>query len=454
MLLPKVLIIGQPFNKKNGGGITLTNLFTGWDKDRIAVAATGHVMRDVTTDVCDTYYQLGVEEFKWRFPFNLFQKKYHSGLKSITKKTGYINNNRRKGLRRTIINQVFYPTLGWIGVFHSSVKVCLSDGFIKWIDEYKPEVLYMQVSTYDGIVFAHKLLDYLNKPAVIHMMDDWPSTISQKGLLRRYWQYRIDKEFKRLLDRIDTFLSISDAMSSEYKIRYRKDFIAFHNPIDIPLWTTNQKNDYELSDDHVRVLFSGRIGVGTAESLVDLAQAVEELSESGIRIKLYIQSPSRRNKLADRVKSFKSLVFNPVAEYSELPGIFSSADILVITNDFDNKSINYLRYSMPTKASEYMISGTPVLIYSHSETAVTKFFSENRCGYCVTDQNLILLKDALLLLIKDKQLRNELGVNAVRIAKELFDAKIVRTKFHNLIKETCMRHIIKSESTVYPDITI
>ena len=43
-------------------------------------------------------------------------------------------------------------------------------------------------------------------------------------------------------------------------------------------------------------------------------------------------------------------------------------------NDFDKKSISFLKYSMPTKASEYMISGTPVLVYSHGETAVSKFF--------------------------------------------------------------------------------
>jgi hypothetical protein len=40
MYFPKVLIFGQPFNNKHGGGITLSNLFSGWDKDKIAVAAT------------------------------------------------------------------------------------------------------------------------------------------------------------------------------------------------------------------------------------------------------------------------------------------------------------------------------------------------------------------------------------------------------------------------------
>jgi len=59
---PKVLIFGQPFNSYSGGGITLTNLFKGWPKDRIAVTYIGHGLFNATADVCDNYYQLGIEE--------------------------------------------------------------------------------------------------------------------------------------------------------------------------------------------------------------------------------------------------------------------------------------------------------------------------------------------------------------------------------------------------------
>lgn len=76
MSLPRVLIFGQPYNSKNGCGITLSNLFKGWAKNKITVAATDHLLFKVTTDVCNTYYKLRSEEHKWRFPFNLDQKKF------------------------------------------------------------------------------------------------------------------------------------------------------------------------------------------------------------------------------------------------------------------------------------------------------------------------------------------------------------------------------------------
>ncbi|MBN2861768.1 MAG: hypothetical protein JXN62_01310 [Bacteroidales bacterium] len=433
---PRILIFGQPFNYKHGGGITLSNLFRGWETRNIAVAATGHVMHGVTSDICKNYYQLGYNEFRWRFPFNLVQRKYTSGVLAIDDNVAIRGSKDKSKLRQTIVNRVFYPFLEWSGLFHKLANIRMTMEFKRWLSDFQPQILYLQVSTRDTILFATGLIDYLRVPSVIHIMDDWPSTISRTGLFRKFWKDKVDREFKNLLGKVDLFLSISDAMSSEYKKRYGKNFIAFHNPIDIRLWSQKTKTVFKLGEDHVKVLFSGRIGIGVADSLLDLAKVVESLSHSGVSIKLYVQSPSNSKNIMNKLERFTSLVINPVADYSKLPGIFSGADILVIVNDFDRQSVNYLKYSMPTKASEYMISGTPILVYSHSDTAVSAFFSTNRCGLCVTERNLDKLGDALITLVKNEQLRRNLSASAVSLARELFDAQVVRKRFQNLITQT------------------
>src|SRR5690554_1543411 len=78
--LPKVLIIGQPLNHDTGGGITLSNLFEGWDKERLAVVCSGYLINHNTDyESCSNYYQIGNIEHKWIFPFNLIKRKYYSG---------------------------------------------------------------------------------------------------------------------------------------------------------------------------------------------------------------------------------------------------------------------------------------------------------------------------------------------------------------------------------------
>lgn len=438
--LPRVLIFGQPFNSKSGGGITLTNLFRGWDKDKIAVAATGHMMYNFTTDVCDTYYQLGSDEFIWRFPFNYIQRKFKSGIVKPDPQQS-INDVRRKAtLRYIIVNRFFYPVLEWAGLLHNAAKIKKTENFKQWLRKYNPELLYFQVSSLDTIVFARELKDYLAIPAVIHMMDDWPSTISKRGPFRSFWSKRIDRELRLLFAKTDLFLSISDAMSAEYKNKYSKDFLPFHNPIDIHLWGQYSKRDYTFKGDTVKILYSGRIGQGISSSLLSIAAAIDKLNEEGQDIKFHIQSPVSEPSIIRQLLSYECVVINNIVEYNKLPEIYSGADLLVIANDFDKKSISFLKYSMPTKASEYMISGTPVLVFSHHETAVSKFFSQLSCGCCVTENDENQLITALKLLISDQEYRARLGRNAIRIASELFDGEKKRKEFRELLIRTYQRN--------------
>ena len=436
MQLPRVLIFGQPFNNKHGGGITLSNLFRGWDKDKIAVAATGHVMKNVTTDVCNTYYQLGIKEYKWRFPFNLIQKKFPSGLKSFASNLDSESESNKSEFRNAFVNKVFYPILEWFGLYHNAAGLRISDNFRKWLKEYKPELLYLQVSSLDTIVFACELKAYLNIPSVIHMMDDWPSTISKRGPFRRFWYNRIDSELRSLFDQTDLFLSISEAMSDEYEKRYNKTFIPFHNPIDTSGWRNHIKKNYKLSGTNGKILYSGRIGPGITSSLIEIAKAIDKINSDDLSLKFHIQSPTAAPEVIKSLLDHECTVINPVADYADLPEIYSSVDILVIANDFNDKAISFLRYSMPTKASEYMISGTPILIYSPHETAVSKFFLHNECGCCVTEQDAGQLINALKVLISDEHYRTTLGNNAIRIASDLFDGKKKRDEFRQLLINT------------------
>ena len=52
-------------------------------------------------------------------------------------------------------------------------------------------------------------------------------------------------EFRNLLDKSSALMSICDAMSEEYKIRYNKDFIPFHNPIEIEQWLEYARTQWD-----------------------------------------------------------------------------------------------------------------------------------------------------------------------------------------------------------------
>lgn len=430
MTLPKVLIIGQTFNSITGGGITQSNLFSGWDKDKLAVACTAHLLRDSDRNICNNYYQLGRNEHKWVFPFNYLQRDFSSGL--LKEEKSYSPNltiNKNNLFRSKLVGTVFYPFIRYTGLIHCISKIRLSREFRNFLDQFNPDVIYAQGQDRERILFTLLVHSYLKKPLIFHMMDDWPSTIGNKGLFKKYWHNKIDHDFRVLLDKASLLMGISDAMANEYKIRYNKTFITFHNPINISLWKEYQKFDYELNSSPT-ILYAGRVGLGIQSSLETVAKAVHSINiELNTSIKFILQTAEK--PIWSNI--YTCVVHRNFVPYNDLPRVFSESDILLLLYDFSMESIKYIKYSMPTKAPEYMISGTPILVFAPEGTAIIDYAKKYGWAKIVIENNEHELTTAIKDLIQNKTLREKIGQSAIKIAQKKHNSTIVSNNFKILI---------------------
>ena len=433
MQLPKILIIGQPFNTNTGGGITQSNLFKGWSHDRIAVVCTVHMFNNLNKEVCEKYYLLGNDEYKWKFPFSLIQRSVDSGNINVSllgSENGKVSATP-KTLRFKLVNQYLYPFLEYIGLIHSISSISVSKKLRKWIQEYNPDILYVQATTRETVRFGSLIYDFVRKPMIFHMMDDWPSSISRMGPFRNYWNNIIDKEFRGLLDRASVLLSISQQMSDEYKLRYKKEFIPFHNPIDIGFWKSAQKTNYAIGRP-ATLLYAGRIGTGILDSLEATARIIDQLNDnekSQQSIQFIIQTESRPSW----IDKYKSVKYREPVRYGELPVVFASADVLLLPYDFSEQSIRFIKFSMPTKAPEYMISGTPIVLFAPAETAIVKDSQKNGWSKLITKNNDQELEAAFIELFGIESERREIATRAKQHAEKNYDAEKVRSRFRELI---------------------
>lgn len=430
MELPKILIIGQSFNNDTGGGITLTNLFNGWDRDKLAVACSGYLLLDnIDAEVCNTYYQLGHKEHKWIFPFNYMQRKYNSGQVIFDRKKNQNLSITKSKLRVKLIMNFIFPFLKFIGLSHIISKTELSPEFCNWMNAYNPDVLYMQTSSRDGILFCIAVHNYLKKPFVFHMMDDWPSSISSTGIFKKYWHNKIDHDLRDLLDRAAILMSISEEMSNEYKIRYNKDFIPLHNTIDIAFWQKHQRNSYDLNESPT-ILYAGRVGLGIEKSLELVAKAIQRVNkELAISIKFILQTQEK----PQWIKNYKNVFHNSFVSYNDLPRVFSESDFLLLPYDFTSESIKFIRYSMPTKAPEYMITGSPIIIFAPKVTAIVKYAEEYDWAKVVTENNINKVAPAIKQMIENKELRQHYATNAKKIAEKNHNSIDVTNQFQRIL---------------------
>ena len=430
---PKVLVMGQPFNKLSGGGITISNLFAGWPKAKLAVVSSDNLRNGLDTSVCEQYYQLGYNGKLHPFPINLFLPKIQCGIIPLNKEN--ISNDKVKTVtpgKYKRIYQLLSAFLKFVGIYNILYKIKVTPEFEEWLYSYNPDIIYSQLQTMELRRFVsdvHKLLD---KPLVLHIMDDWPKSINETGLLYLYWKKVIDIEFRRLLDKSSVLMSICDSMSEEYRIRYNKKFIPFHNPIIVENWLPYSKTQWE-TDEVFRILYTGRVGQATGRAILFMAKVIDEINREKSKMVLDIYTPDFNSKEAFAMKRLRGVQIKKAVKYDKMPALLASYDLLFLPLDFDNTGIRFAQFSMPTKTPEYMISGTPILVYADKKTALAKYALGGEWAYTVTENKRSVLKQALEELNSNLLLRRNLADRAIALSIQNDDAVKVRESFRKAL---------------------
>jgi len=416
---PKVLVISPAvFNLYSGGGVTLTNFFYGWPKDKLAMIYNDGISRD--NSVCKKFYELTSEDMRWCFPFSFIQKH----------KDGNINTNLKSNINNTIFSFILGEEMPKIRNISDSLK--------KWIETFKPDIVYSIISS--SVFYIDITLDIIDEfkiPIIVHIMDDWQTTKYRSGVLGFYMRYRLNSNLKLLIKKASLRMSICDYMSEEYKNRYGFEFIPFHNAIDIETWKSKVKKNW-IAGKPFRIMYHGSVLPNShLNSLLDICQVVEKLNKAGLGIEVLIHTPKLYvERYRDLFKNFSSVFMNSTfIQVEDMPSFLAKPDLLLLPVNFDKNSTDFIRYSMPTKVPEYMMSGTPVLLYGPSDMASVRYAIMEKWGYVVTNRNLEELEIAIVNLMKDESLRMKLGKRSQDLAVKNHDINRVRKEFQKTIIE-------------------
>jgi glycosyltransferase involved in cell wall biosynthesis len=351
-----------------------------------------------------------------------------------TKAMSMTKRPQKKSKMIANIKKWIYKLFTFTGAKYFLYSYRIDDELLGWVKRKTPFVLYTQLSTFESIRFILELNRITKIPIAIHMMDDWPSIIGTGSLFSRYWSSKIDKMLREIIQKATYLFSISDAMSDEYLKRYGKSFIPFHNCIDLQIWDNNILHSPEKKAAFT-FLHAGRIGPGIYDSIITVAKVIESLNSKIKPMRFLIQSISIPDDIAKTLSSLGSVHINPAANYEDIPSIMKRADALVLCNDFNEKSVRFLKFSMPTKAAEYMISKVPIIVYSPSSTAVFSHAKEHKWAHLVGEKDMGKLRACIKKIIDQPLVRDQYVQNAYMFAKENYDIDKVSKQFRESFSE-------------------
>ena len=439
--LPRVLIVGYNFDLVTGGGITLTNLFKGWPRERLAVADF-HAC-EVDPAPCSRQYLLGSEERRWTWPVSLVAPK--GGQPSIadpvpgprmTSKTSSPTDGPSKG-PFPISRRVAAAGVRIVGGAEVVKSLSCSPRLLEWAKNVRPDLIYTQLASLGMIRLVTQLAERLELPIALHIMDDWPSTIYDRGLLGARFRAETDRAFRAIVARAAATMAISERMADVYRTRYGRQWDVFHNPVDIGKWAPTRRRDWSLRGTF-RLIYAGRVGQGIESSLVDICLAVAGLKRAGLDVHLDIFTPSRAASGALSLASHDGVSVHPALEDDVMPETLASADLLVLPYDFAGKAAAFACLSYPTKAPAYMATGVPVLVYAPHEHALAVDAREKRWALTVSTPGVDEVATAIRRLACNEDLRKRFAQSAVATCESLHDARAVRQRFRSVLARAAL----------------
>ena len=440
---PRVLVVSSSnFNPFVGTSATISNLFRGWPKDRLAMIHSDNLF-EPDLNICNRYFKHEQHERKIL---------YYSTIKSIFKKIKYFhssNNNMSleeittsknyNSSKHQLTDKKIFRVIGKLfGNLEPLGRIDLSDKMKQWILEFQPEVIYSPISSITYIKFIFDIQALTKAKIAVHFMDDWPSVIYKKGILGPLFRLQMKRNLRNILARAKIRICIGSAMSEEYESRYGYKFLSFSNPEDSKIWEEISKNSIK-KDDSFKMLYVGTFNSKNIKTIGKLCDVVEKLHRNGINIHMEIYSfQPRADIYRSKFERKGSVAVKEVPKsLKEFRKLLCSGDLLIIPLDYSRESIDRMQLSFFTKIPAYMLSGVPILICGPMEIRVVQQAKKEGWAYVVSEDSGIVIKDAIITLMNDSELRSKLPNRARDIARKRHDAKLVREQFRTIFSSVC-----------------
>ena len=434
MAYPKVLVIcAEPFNQERGSGITLSNLFNGWDPQKLATLYWLEVPPDGR--VCACHWKLRT----------LLGGRVRRGGGAARRESGGASGSAPGEACKSGSQGGCGRVKRWLvgldrhcGLADLLHWVPLPTDTMHQIRAFAPEVIYCPLSSRQAVSLVGRVLKALRVPLVLHVFDDWISQ-SPQTMLGWLMHSRVRRRFSALLKTAQACLAIGPNMARIYEERYHVSFVPLQNPVDPAVWDLPPKSAPGAGKSLV-LRFTGNLyQQGNLSGMVEFARAFELVPSGGRELRFEIYAPSS-------VVAIYSPLFSDCRRTKILPvpvdtvamlELYQGADGLVIVVDADEGQGGMLGLSMPTKLPSVLMSGRPLLIYAPAGAALAQFVKAHGVGSVIhTPAKSSELAQGIAEFLGNPEKTRALAAVGKRVALDQFSTTRVRPIFARVLRET------------------
>jgi len=242
-------------------------------------------------------------------------------------------------------------------------------------------------------------------PLIIHVLDQWPVSITTGGVLKSSLPYKILTRWsKNVYNSADLITcsskSFKDYFINELKLNKDKGYIY------LPSYAENHyKNIKSKINNTFDLVFAGNIG--PAQSVETIIEAANILKDNKL-IKFHIIGDGLSRKKCEEMANnyeLSNVNFYGYHPVEDMPKYYAIADAFIITM-VNNEVVNS---TLPAKIQSYMVAGKPIIGAISGE--VFNVINDAKCGLCCESLDYKSLADLILKASTSKKL-NEWAKNS------------------------------------------
>jgi hypothetical protein len=263
------------------------------------------------------------------------------------------------------------------------------------VKAFSPTIIYFRPAE-DPWYFCQKAYRFMlnvDVPYVCHVMDDWITRVDEE---KAEW---LSNKFSPVLKKAAINFTISQKMSAAYERRYHIKCTDAANFIE-----SNKSFVKKLPciNKPLKILYCGGISDDmNFSSIKNIAEAVKKFSAEDVIFDLHI--PDWHKDKATPITFNEQVNVRDYVIKGDYMKLLCSADILIIAYNFDERSVDYCRYSMANKLSDCISAIAPILFVGSPEIATMSFADEHNLGRVVEKNGV----EPIYLALKDMMLRYE-----------------------------------------------
>lgn len=391
--MKKILLISNnPLSQMRNNGKTLYSFFREYSQELLGQIYIENSFPDFESDI--KFYRITDKENLASF----FKKDVECGS-IVTPKVDVNsimpseNNNRLKnGSTIRLVREGVWLKKRW-----------KNDKFNAWLDEFCPDVVFLYAG---DSIFMYDMAEYIVKrfgcEFGIYISDDYILPRSNKSITDMIRRKLIRRAMDKAVRACDYFFTISEDMRIIYKEMFGKDSTCIMN---IP--RTTLKEFSETQNEQVEFIYCGGLEYGREETLILLANKINEFNTNNIEKKGFLsvyslQTPTEETM--QRLNESGVAAFKGRLTKEQVDEAIHNSDVVVHVESFDKKNMECTKLSISTKISEYLCCGKPILAIGPKGIASMNYIADVAC--CVTD--IDSLDIAVKNIVMDERYRKEL----------------------------------------------